>query len=229
MTPFFQKFCKDLTEKDKSGFTLLELLISLAIIGLITSIVVFNQGDFSDQVSLSNVVNEIDLQIREAQAYGISVKEYIPSSNEFNVAYGVDFNLIAGLGGGNTSFISFVDRNPQDGVYGTPTSACVPVSVSTPECLFRFNLSRNNTISNLCVVKSDSTETCYADVTTPIARIDVTFLRPNPGARIAFYNNSGTSVNSTYSGFRGAKIQLRSPKGKTQNVYIYTTGETEIR
>ena len=58
------------------GFTLIELLISMGIIALLTGVVVFNQSDFSDQLALSNLTNEIDIQIREAQTYGISRSAY---------------------------------------------------------------------------------------------------------------------------------------------------------
>jgi prepilin-type N-terminal cleavage/methylation domain-containing protein len=210
------------------GFTIIELLVSISIIGVITAIVVFNQGDFSDRVSLNNVANEIDLQIREAQVYGTSVREYKPSTSEFNVAYGVHFNL-GNTGSSNSSFISFVDRSPQDGLYGTPTLACTPFTAPSPECVSRYNLTRNNTITDLCVIKDtgDSTTACYK--TALIGRIDITFVRPNPNAVINFFKNDGTSANSLYSNFLGAKIELTSPKSNKQYIYIYTTGQISIQ
>ena len=104
-----------------AGFTLIELMVSVAVIALVTAVIVYNQGDFSDKISLVNTASDIELQIREAQVYGVSVREFQPSSNEFNFAYGVSINLNAFAGTlGPTSYVSFIDRVTKDARYATP-------------------------------------------------------------------------------------------------------------
>jgi prepilin-type N-terminal cleavage/methylation domain-containing protein len=204
----------------RKGFTLIELLVVISIIGLITAVIVFNQSDFADRLSLTNTVNDIELQIREAQVYGIGVREFQPSTNEFSVAYGVSFNL-NNSGSSNNSYFYFADREPQNGVHNSPTS-CTPNG--TAECLGRLYFSRGNIISRLCAVSASGSEACSPGV----GRIDVTFVRPNPSARIVFFNNSGTQT-LPFSDTRAARIEVRSPKGKLQSVYIYTTGQIAIQ
>jgi len=201
------------------GFTLIELLVSLGIITIITSVVVFNQNAFTDQVALSNTGSEISLQIREAQTYGVSVREFAPGTSEFNVAYGVSFNLISLSGGSNNSYVYFADRGASaNGIYDTPT-VCQPGITS--ECLSRLYVSRGNTITNLCALLSNGT-TC-----TNAGRVDITFLRPYPNARLIFFNISGTQV--PFPTAQAAKIELSSPSGKKAYIVIYTTGQVSIQ
>jgi len=203
------------------GFTLIELLISISIIALLTGVVVFNQSDFADKLALTNLTSEISLQIREAQTYGISVREFAPGTNNFNVAYGVSFNL-GNAGSSNTSFYSFADLLPQNGYFDTPT-LCQPGPSS--ECLSRYNLVRGNTLTDTCVIQVSGDTTCRAG----IGRIDIVFVRPNPTAKITLFNNAGSVVNSSYPGFRGVKLEFTSPQGKKQDIIVYGTGQISIQ
>jgi prepilin-type N-terminal cleavage/methylation domain-containing protein len=213
----FNLFFKNKTYNQQSfkGFTLVELMISVSIIGLITAVVVFNQGDLSDQISLNNVASEIDLQVREAQVYGISVRERTPSSNDFDISYGVDLNISGANNPTNTAFYTFADRGTKNGYFDT-FGTCS----TSGECIFRHPVSRGNTISQLCVITSTGSETCG------LGRVAITFVRPSPSAKIVFFNSSGNLV--TYSGHRGARITLTSPKGKTKDIVVYTTGQVSI-
>jgi prepilin-type N-terminal cleavage/methylation domain-containing protein len=201
------------------GFTLIELLIVISIIGIITGIVVFNQSGFADQISLSNTASEIDTIVREAQVYGVGVREFAPNTSEFALAYGASFNL--GLSGSsNTSFIQFADRGTRNGAYDTPTT-CQPGTTS--ECLGRYNLTRGNTITKLCVIQAAGNEQCSPQ----ISRIDVTYVRPNPDARLVFYNSGGSQV--TFPNHRGMRVELTSPQGRIVNLYVYRTGQIAIQ
>jgi len=203
------------------GFTLIELLISISIIVLLTGVVVFNQSDFSDQLALSNLTSEVSIQIREAQTYGISVREFAPGTDNFDVAYGVSFNL-GNQGSSNTSFYSFADLPPQNGYFDTPT-LCQPGPSS--ECLSRYNLLRGNTLTDMCVIQSNGDTVC----SSAIGRIDMVFVRPNPTAKITLFNNAGSVVNSSYPGFQGAKLEFTSPHGKKQYIIVYVTGQISIQ
>jgi len=210
----------------KAGFTLIEILVAIAIMGLLTAVVVFKQGDLSDSISVDNVANDINLQIRQAQVYGISVRETAVGSNVFTTAYGVDFNKTTSGSfiGSGASFYTFADgggspAGSQNGYFDT-WGTCV---VGTNECAGWNQLLRGNTISSLCVILSNGT------TYTPVKRIAVTFLRPNPKARIVFFDTNKINVTSSFAGFLGAKIVISSPKGKTKTISVFNTGQVAIQ
>jgi prepilin-type N-terminal cleavage/methylation domain-containing protein len=222
---FLRPACVKKVVAGKAGFTLLELIVSISIIAFITAIVVFNQGDLSDQISLGNVANNIELQIRQAQIYGISVKESTVGSNQFGYAYGVAFNLnVSGGATGPTSYISFSDVNA-NGAFnqGANWTTCAGVS----ECVRIDNIARGNYILKFCVIDSNSIVQCTP--TPTIGRVDITFLRPNPAAKINLRNTSGADVNTSFSNFSGARIVLQSPKGSQKTISVYATGQISVQ
>ena len=71
------------------GFTLVELLISIAIIGMITALVLVKYGSFSSTTLLKSTAYEIALTLREAQVKSVSV---LGSDPNFDYPYGVTFS-----------------------------------------------------------------------------------------------------------------------------------------
>ncbi|TAL48936.1 type II secretion system protein [Patescibacteria group bacterium] len=205
------------------GFSLVEVLVSLAIIGLILAVVLYNQSDFSDKIALTNTANEIALDIREAQVSGVSVKEYQPSSNEFTFAYGVVFNLNSAAGTlGPKSYIYFIDRGNVNGSYNTSAWSTCAVGGAT-ECLKINMLTRSNIISKICAIDSTNTNQC----TPTVGRFDVTFLRPDPSARFVFRNSSGNVIS--FPNHKGARVYVQSPKGNQKSIFIYTSGQISVQ
>lgn len=216
-----QFFRKNTSADSSSGFSLPEILVSVFVIALITSVVVFNQGNFNDRIALRSATDDIELQIREAQVYSISVREFQPSGGEFTSSYGVYFNLDSTTGS-NNSYLFFADRGTKNGIYDG-TIACLTGGAN--ECVRKFTMTRNNTISDVCAILSNSSEMCLSG--GHIERVDIVFSRPNPAAKISFFNTSGSPI--TYPNHLGAKIVVRSPKGNTMNVFVYTTGQLSIQ
>lgn len=145
----------------QKGFTILEMLAVLAIFGVMTAIVVFNYGKFSSDTILTNMGYEIALSIREAQIYGVSVRnpDGVLVGNQFSVAYGV-----YAQSGANTYFL-FADenKNGQFDVVSCETSL---------ECVTPYTLQRGVIINNVrksCVDDTDG--------------LNISFKRPNPEAR----------------------------------------------
>src|SRR3989344_604356 len=71
------------------GFTLLELLVTTGIFIIITSVVVAGYPKFRSQISVGKVAREMALATRQAQAFGLAVKEV---GGDAPGAFGVHFN-----------------------------------------------------------------------------------------------------------------------------------------
>ncbi|MDE1874964.1 MAG: type II secretion system protein [Patescibacteria group bacterium] len=141
-------------QPSQQGFTLIELLVSISIFTIITTVAVFNNSQFNGSVLLTNLAYEIGLSIREAQSYGISVRQ--DAASNFNAGYGVHFDLTT-----PTHYTLFED-DAADHVW-SPADAQLQT----------FTISRGNKVSKICVDGS-----CSATVA------DISFIRPDPDAYI---------------------------------------------
>ena len=195
--------------KKSLGFTLIELLVSISIVSVILTVVVLNQSTYTDGAALTNLADEISSTISQAQAYGIGVKEVSAGSSEFNASYGLAFSLLGS--GSNTAYIYFADLNGNK-IY-TGNWSC-----DTAECLSKVNITRGNVIADICVIKTSGSDQCNS-----AERADVSFARPNTEAQIKLFNNGGQPLNE--SNLKGIRIELKSPRGLTRSVTVYTTGQ----
>ena len=190
----------------KKGFTLIELLVSVSIIGIILTVVLWNFGGFNEKLALSSAAQEMALSIRQTQTYGINVRESAVSSNQFSNAYGIYISSLT-----PSSYVVYVDSNSNN-TYNAGTDVLVET----------VSLRNGMTISGVC---NNGTSGC----TTPSGGVgaNITFLRPNPDARIYFTNSSG--VNIAGGPVALGKIQLRSPKGTFVYVIIESTGQITLQ
>lgn len=99
----------------KSGFTLVELIVTMGIFLLITSVVLAQYRSFGVNAEFRNAVENVVLSIREAQVYGAGGKTagIIQCGNpplSFTCSYGVQFQNLG------TSYFVFVDQDG-DGKY----------------------------------------------------------------------------------------------------------------
>jgi prepilin-type N-terminal cleavage/methylation domain-containing protein len=199
---------------NQKGFSIVEMLVTIAIISLILGVVIFNQGDFTDQFNLSTTASDLELQIRQAQVFGVSVREFTPASNEFNSAYGVSLSDLTP--NSKSYYISFADRGTKNGIYDGD-STC-PIGGSS-ECLSKIVLTRGIQINQICALMGNSQSQCAPS----IGRADITFNRPDPSAHIATFNSAGNQNN--LDGLIGVRIDLISTGGKIKSVFVYTSGQ----
>ncbi|MHB1330840.1 MAG: type II secretion system protein, partial [Minisyncoccota bacterium] len=208
----------------EGGFTVIELIVSIFIMIVITTVITSNQSQYTSQATLKNLANNLSLNLRQAQVYGISVKEVTPNTNQpwtltgFSSGYGVNFNLNST--GDNNSYILYVDKDPNqnpavnpnaNGLYQNGISC---PKDSTSECLDRVYLGTGYIISDLCTVIS-GVENCNITV------LDISFIRPNIEAKI-FSNQIATPRNV-------GCIELSSVDARTMSVVVYTTGQISVR
>ena len=197
------------------GFTLIEFLISIAIVSVILTVIVSNQSTYTDGAALTNLADEISSTISQAQAYGIGVKEFSPGSSEFSASFGLTFSLLGS--GSNIAYLSFADRNGNkvyDGDWSCPVGG-------TSECREKVPIVHGNYIDSLCVVFIPGPDICN------VGRVDISFARPSTEAQLLFFNNGGQSFNP--ADMKGAKIVLRSPGGLARSITVFTTGQVSVQ
>ncbi|MEK7607723.1 MAG: prepilin-type N-terminal cleavage/methylation domain-containing protein [Patescibacteria group bacterium] len=182
------------------GFTLVELLVSISIFTIITTIAVMNHAQFNSSILLTNLAYEIGLSIRQAQVYGITVKQSTTDSSKFDSGYGIHFDL-SQVGGSGTTYKLFEDVNVGglvDHVYSNVTD----------EDIEMFRIQKGNSISGIYVNGDEASQ--------PV--VDISFIRPNPEAYIMV---SGTRYSK-------AEICIKSPQGTKRKVVVEISGQISV-
>ncbi|MEQ1561482.1 MAG: type II secretion system protein [Nitrospira sp.] len=190
------------------GFTLIELLISVSIITIIMSVVLFNYSKFNSDLSLTTSAQYLAIAIREAQINALAVKETYQGNGRFDDPYGVFFDPTkAGY------YYIFVDKNGND-AYDSGVGC---FDVGGTECIERVDLKTDVTLYQIC-----SGNTCYPN---PPRTLAVLFRRPDPEAKILFFDNGVQSGSAQQRG----QIVLKSASGKTIKVIVESTGYVLIQ
>ncbi|OHB08940.1 MAG: hypothetical protein A2W64_02850 [Candidatus Zambryskibacteria bacterium RIFCSPLOWO2_02_39_10] len=194
-------------KKSLSGFTIIELMVSISIVSVIMTVVLFTYSSFNDSLALSAAGQEVASAVRQAQTYGLSVKEFSVGSEQFTSGYGIYFDPVSDP----TNYYIFVDINGNKkydsgggcGVVGT-------------ECVETGTLRNNVNVSSVCDASSCPPSGARS--------LHVTFLRPNPDAVINFVNDAGTTI-----GALTGKITLKSAKGTELKVTVESTGQISVQ
>lgn len=201
-------------ETKNKGFTLIEMAVVTAIFGILTSVVIFNYGNFTDNILSTNMAYEVALQVRQAQVFGLGVRGV---DGQFGGAYGVFVNT-KNSDATTKDIILFNDSKPlagPDGKCGDSSGSGVCVCNTGDECLEKISLQRNIVIDELRVKGSGAS--C-----NPTDLLSVTFKRPNPDAVITDQDGGG-------SNFELAEIRINSPRSdKPRYVIIRNTGQISV-
>jgi prepilin-type N-terminal cleavage/methylation domain-containing protein len=153
-----------------TGFTLVEMIVVVAIITLISALVLTRTSQFDNATLLKSVAYDVALSIRQAQNYGINVRG---QEGNFDNPYGIYFEEQEGT----TTYIFFRDLN-DDNVY------------TAGEALDAYKLGRGFSIGRICDF-SGTTPSC-GGTTQP--NVSVVFKRPNPDAIIQNGALSGVGI-----------------------------------
>ncbi len=211
--------------KKQSGVTLIELIVVLGIFSVISSVLLFNYSDFSTNVSIRNLSQEVALTVRKVQTYATSVRglDNGGGSTKSFPAYGISFSLDFTSGSfepNRKQFILFADipesvgQLPNkiyngDGTCGTPDVGS--------ECLENFSIETFDSIVELC---TDATSGCVST-----GSVDITFRRPIPDAIICYRSSSAEDCQiASY-----VDIVLQSAKGLRRKVSVWNTGQIGVK
>jgi len=215
------------------GFTLIEMLVSLAIFAVITSVVVYNYGAFNSNILVTNLAYEMALAIRESQSYGLSVKKITASSADYG--YGIHFNS-----SNDHSFYLFADLNRDSKFEANSIANC---GQANQECREELVLRGDSSITKLCVKGLVSGTLCYAPENT--RWLDIMFVRPNPEAiivRESFFesqNQSDTDGSCTDAcvykkpytpTLKSAEIEITGARGqKKKKIVVERSGQISVQ
>jgi len=137
-----------------SGFTLVELMVTISIFTIISIGLFINYPKFREGLSLKRTAQEIALTVREAQVSAISVKEF---DGKFP-GYGVHFSVNS-----PDSFILFVDLDGNGEYSGGPEKE-KEIKIKTTDIIYK-----------LCVgEKTIPTPDCS------LSEFNIVYYRPGP-------------------------------------------------
>jgi prepilin-type N-terminal cleavage/methylation domain-containing protein len=195
-----------LFSKRARGFTVIELMVASAIILIITSVILFRQSRFNSATLLRSLAYSMALSIRQAQTYGVSVRETTSGSNRFP-SYGVYFKS-----GDLTHYFLAADLNGNGAV---ATDGTEDVSPPSP-----YSLSQGYQIKDVCAtVQGTGAQHCFSNGI--ITKLTIRFVRPNPDALFV----SDAPGNPTYT---SAYIQITAPGEDTRGITVTSTGQISV-
>lgn len=180
------------------GLTSIELIVVLAIFGILSGITIFNYSDFSAGVNLQNVAQEVALRVQQAQTEAISGRYPRFADPQQTVypgwkpSFGVYFSA-----GASKKFAYFFDQNNEnsavpnvdrDGLMlGYPSPSDPNSVIATPpiescgnqnkECLDVITLETGENIVGICNDNITAPGSCHDNVA-------ISFKRPFPQASI---------------------------------------------
>lgn len=204
------------------GFTLVELMVVLAIIVTISVVVLASQSSFNKSLVLANTAYDIALTLRSAETFGLGNRAIGTTAN---AGYGLEFQKAS-----PNSFTLFADAYPS----AASISSCHPVADPTApdarpgDCVYEANqgekvtnylMGNNITVSDFCAF-SLGNWTCAQAQGGGLSSLDIVFARPNPEPFM--------SVNGAYSSlFPVSKVCLAitSPQGGFRYISVAASGQ----
>ena len=195
------------TVSAKEGFTLVEMLMVLALVFIMTGLSMTNYNRFGQEVELENAAYELALNTRQAQFFGINRSEQFGATFDDPQPYGLYFDLDGveeGIDDG--SFMLFVDSdsnrffNTTDNTYSGGENC---LSNASDECANIYSFTRGNYISEICVGDDEASCTNLQSIGAGEQELHISFKRPDPDATIRI---GDSTTNYSY-----AKITVSSP------------------
>ncbi len=203
------------------GFSLTELIVSISIVSVILTVILMGQSGYTANASLNANISAAALAVREAQTYGISVRQLSPGVEEFNLGYGISFRTTTG--GSNNEYIFYADRGPIDTERGKYSSNWSCPTDPSSECVAKTYMTGGVLITQICYRAVGGSETCSSD-----RRADITFTRPETSVSVRLFNPGG--VNETVvPNLEYVKIRFVSTIGLNRYLYVYPTGQISVR
>ncbi len=202
MQPTFNKQTKKLIHKT-SGFTVIELMVTIAIVVLVTGLIMIQYSSFNNSVLLRNQAYLTAFDVREAQSLAVSVKG---QGAQFREEYGLYFEMNT-----PTTYKLFQD-NTANGNH-VPARFNVGEQIGVP-----YRVDPRFIVKDICATNGAS-RTCYRQ-DAALNTIAISFRRPDFEA--SFYSPSKTNIQSVEIIFGTENSTIE------RSVIIYKTGQVSV-
>jgi prepilin-type N-terminal cleavage/methylation domain-containing protein len=195
------------------GFTVIELLVTLAIVVLVTGIVMIRYSSFNSSVLLTSQAYITGFDVRETQSLAISVRG---NSNQFREEYGMYFDINT-----PTSYLLFQDNN--DNGNQSPVRYQSGEEIGAP-----YKVDPRFKIMNLCVSNSSGRTCRTQDASTSgtestnssLTTIALAFRRPDFDAEL--YSPAVSNLTSVEIHFGNDNIT------NVKKVIVYSSGQISV-
>ncbi len=206
-----------------SGFTVVELMVVVAIFAVISSISAFNYRSFETSITVKNLAQDIALTIRKAQSYTLGFQSPEPTLlNETVIGYGVHFDMqypdtFLLFGDFKTTNPTINANNVYDG------TSCNRIFTAQEECVDEILITTTDRIEALCLNDSD----CVFE-----GMLDIVFNRPNQDALFSYTDiSTGQTTNldpATNNPISHVSISVVSVDGVRRFITIWNTGVISV-
>jgi prepilin-type N-terminal cleavage/methylation domain-containing protein len=204
----------------QAGVTLVELVVVLGIFGFVASVLIFNYSDFSSNISVRTLSQEVGLAIRKAQSYATSVRTLDAAGTNTTQypAYGISFSFEYGTDPNDTysdekQFAIFTDIDGGNtDVYDTSGGECGN-PVQSEECVELFTITSADRIAKIC-----------AGGDCDQKNISIVFRRPSPDATICIVEGDQCVKKVSH-----AQIFVESAKGLQKQITVWNTGQISVQ
>jgi prepilin-type N-terminal cleavage/methylation domain-containing protein len=223
---------KKIKAKNSLGFTLVELIVTVGVFAVVTSITLANYPKFNSLTALTGLAQQIAIAVREAQVYGVAVKN---SSSTASVvtqniypAYGIFFALDSAntTYGRSSAYSVFYDTVTGQG----PAPYFRPIGdnifTAEVELVETTRINNGSSIIAICGVESGSS------ICTPATSANIVFRRPNPDANIVVVTSNTTWPYSspTLLNCSRVDISIQSKDGAhTKVIQVYSSGQINVQ
>lgn len=237
--------------------TAIELVVVMGIFAAISSTVLFNYRDFSSNVALQNLAQDIALQIKQAQTDAVSgrIPVLAPSSFQgepsnypllipldWKPSYGVAFQLDETngwtLGGGG--FIYYfnagapptppnleINRDFFDMTYAS-YEGCYPLAPAQSECLQEIKITSGDYIDLICFDFTEIDDTCSSGTNASDLSNQVFISFTRPRGNAIILD--GAQDDGVISATHSnVYLRLASSTGARKFVAVWSTGYISIR
>jgi len=190
------------SRSNQAGFTMVEMLVVIAIFGIVTTILLFNLPTFRNQNSLDLVAQEVAITIRGAQVFGGGGRVGVDTGKPPTYGIYIDSS--------QNQFDLFRDLDDPPNGHNIP----IPVGFNCDgECVERYALSSGFEINAInCLDSNGTTGACGGSV-------QIMFTRPNLEPKFMV----GESLNDNISRVDIVIKSLRD--GKTREVNVWSNGQ----